>query len=56
MTHASVPPDERKVLGITDTLIRLSIGLEDEQDLVQDLEEALAVRCLHVDLIVTVYC
>lgn len=42
MTHASVPENERKVLGISDTLIRLSVGLEDEADIIEDLEQALA--------------
>ncbi|KAG7230691.1 hypothetical protein INR49_019498 [Caranx melampygus] len=42
MTHASVPEEERKVLGISDTLIRLSVGLEDEADIIEDLEQALA--------------
>lgn len=41
MTHASVPEDMRKVLGITDQLIRLSVGLETEQDLVADVKQAL---------------
>uniref|UniRef100_A0A8C0UFZ3 cystathionine gamma-lyase n=1 Tax=Cyanistes caeruleus TaxID=156563 RepID=A0A8C0UFZ3_CYACU len=41
MTHASVPEKERKALGITDTLIRLSVGLEDEEDLIEDLKQAL---------------
>ncbi|NXH00303.1 CGL lyase, partial [Loxia leucoptera] len=41
MTHASVPEKERKTLGITDTLIRLSVGLEDEEDLLADLDQAL---------------
>ncbi|XP_065410107.1 cystathionine gamma-lyase isoform X1 [Chrysemys picta bellii] len=41
MTHASVPEEEREVLGINDTLIRLSIGLEDAQDILEDLEQAL---------------
>ncbi|XP_058698532.1 cystathionine gamma-lyase-like [Poecile atricapillus] len=41
MTHASVPEEERKALGITDTLIRLSVGLEDEEDLIKDLDQAL---------------
>uniref|UniRef100_A0A8C4VW91 Cystathionine gamma-lyase n=1 Tax=Gopherus evgoodei TaxID=1825980 RepID=A0A8C4VW91_9SAUR len=41
MTHASVPKEEREVLGINDTLIRLSIGLEDAQDILEDLEQAL---------------
>lgn len=41
MTHASIPEDQRKQLGIWDNLIRLSIGLEDVQDLLDDLETAL---------------
>ena len=41
MTHASVPEDQRKVLGISDTFIRLSVGLEDEADLLADLDQAL---------------
>lgn len=43
MTHASVPPEQRKVLGIDDTLIRISVGLEDAEDLVADLKQALHV-------------
>jgi cystathionine gamma-lyase len=41
MTHASIPPDQRKALGIDDTLIRLSVGIEDVQDLIEDLGAAL---------------
>lgn len=41
MTHASVPEDQREKLGITDSLIRLSIGLEDVQDLIDDIDQAL---------------
>jgi len=41
MTHASVPEDQREVLGISDTFIRLSVGLEDEKDLIADLDQAL---------------
>jgi cystathionine beta-lyase/cystathionine gamma-synthase len=41
MTHASVPADERADLGITDSLIRLSIGIEDEEDLIADVKNAL---------------
>lgn len=37
MSHASIPPVERERLGITDTLIRLSVGLEDVEDLMEDL-------------------
>lgn len=40
MTHASVPPEQRKTLNITDSLIRLSVGLEDVEDLIQDLNQA----------------
>lgn len=40
MTHASVPPENRKILGIDDTLIRLSVGVEDTADLLWDLEQA----------------
>ncbi len=42
MTHASVPPENRTKLGISDTLVRLSIGIEDADDLIADLEHALA--------------
>lgn len=42
MTHASVPAHEREKLKITDNLIRLSVGIEDEEDLLQDLDQALA--------------
>ncbi len=41
MTHASVPPETRKALGITDALIRLSVGIENQADLLRDLEQAL---------------
>lgn len=41
MTHASVPPEIRAELGISDSLIRLSVGIEDVNDLIADLEEAL---------------
>jgi cystathionine gamma-lyase len=42
MTHASLPPEARRALGIGDGLIRLSVGLEDPADLVRDLEHALS--------------
>ncbi len=41
MTHASVPPEERMKLGISDQLIRLSVGIEDVDDLLADLDQAL---------------
>jgi cystathionine gamma-lyase len=41
MTHASIPPETRKTLGITDTLVRLSVGIESVDDLIGDLEQAL---------------
>jgi len=42
MTHASIPPERRAELGITDGLIRISVGIEDVQDLIEDLEQAMA--------------
>ena len=42
MTHASVPPDTLKQLHITDSLIRMSVGLENAKDLINDLKQALA--------------
>jgi cystathionine beta-lyase/cystathionine gamma-synthase len=42
MTHASVPPARQAELGITQGLVRVSIGLEDEIDLLADLDQALA--------------
>jgi cystathionine gamma-lyase/homocysteine desulfhydrase len=41
MTHASIQPDRRKELGITDGLIRISVGLEDVEDLIDDLKQSL---------------
>ena len=43
MTHASIPARERAKLGISDNLIRLSVGIEDIRDLMQDLKQALKV-------------
>jgi cystathionine gamma-lyase/cystathionine beta-lyase/cystathionine gamma-lyase/homocysteine desulfhydrase len=40
MTHASVPAEERQRLGITDGLVRLSVGIEDVADLIADLDKA----------------
>lgn len=42
MTHASIPKERRDELGITDGLIRISVGLEDVEDLIEDLAQALA--------------
>lgn len=41
MSHAAVPPEMREELGITDNLIRLSVGIETKEDLIADLQEAL---------------
>ena len=41
MTHASIPKAERERVGVTDTLLRLSIGIEDAEDLINDLKQAL---------------
>jgi methionine-gamma-lyase len=43
MTHSDVPPESRKRLGITESLIRLSIGIENPDDLIADIEQALKV-------------
>jgi len=42
MTHASVPPELRQKMGLSDSLVRLSVGIEDVQDLIEDLDQALA--------------
>ncbi|MDZ4830043.1 MAG: PLP-dependent aspartate aminotransferase family protein [Phycisphaerae bacterium] len=42
MTHASVPTENRAKLGISDTLVRLSVGIEQPEDLIADIERALA--------------
>jgi cystathionine beta-lyase/cystathionine gamma-synthase len=42
MTHASIPREERIKNGLSDTLIRLSVGIEDADDLIADLEQAMA--------------
>ena len=41
MTHASVPPERRKEIGLTDSLVRISAGIEDVADLIDDLNQAL---------------
>jgi cystathionine gamma-lyase len=43
MTHASIPKEKREALGISDSLIRLSVGVEDVDDLIADLEQALTM-------------
>ena len=42
MTHASVPKEQREALGVTDSLVRLSVGVEDVDDLIDDLHNAFA--------------
>lgn len=42
MTHGSIPPEQRAAIGISDSLVRLSAGIEDAEDLIADLEQALA--------------
>jgi cystathionine beta-lyase/cystathionine gamma-synthase len=41
MTHASIPKEEREKAGLKDTLIRLSVGIEDVEDLIEDLKNAI---------------
>jgi len=48
MTHGPIPPAQRDAIGISDGLVRLSVGLEDPQDIIADLEQALTpMRCQH---------
>ncbi len=42
MTHASVPQEKREKLGITDGLVRVSVGIEDVEDIIEDLDQALS--------------
>jgi len=42
MTHGSIPKEEREKVGVTDNLLRLSVGVEDIDDLLADLEQALS--------------
>ena len=44
MTHASIPAAERQASGITDGLVRISVGLEDAEDIIADMDSALAMR------------
>ena len=41
MSHAAMPLEEREARGITDTLVRLSVGLEDAEDLIADLDRVI---------------
>jgi len=41
MTHASVPPEQRRTIGVTDGLVRISVGIEDVEDIIADLKQAL---------------
>jgi len=42
MTHASVPPERRQAIGLTDSMVRISAGIEDARDLIDDIRQALA--------------
>ena len=44
MTHASVPAEDRQRLGISDGLVRISVGIEDVDDIIADLDRALAAE------------
>ena len=41
MTHADMPDEEKEALGLTDAMVRLSVGIEDPEDIIQDLRQAL---------------
>ena len=42
MTHGSIPKEEREKVGVVDSLLRLSVGVEDIEDLLEDLKQALS--------------
>jgi cystathionine beta-lyase/cystathionine gamma-synthase len=42
MTHGAIPRETREAYGLTDTLLRLSVGIEDSEDLLAELDQALA--------------
>jgi len=42
MSHVSLAPEERAALGISDRLLRISVGIEDVEDIIGDLEQALS--------------
>ena len=42
MTHAAVPHEQREARGVTDSLMRLSVGIEDKEDLIADLDQAIS--------------
>jgi cystathionine gamma-lyase len=50
MTHASVPAEQRALLGIDDSLIRLSVGVESCTDLIEDLKAALAAVTTAIEI------
>lgn len=41
MTHAAIPAERRNALGITDSLVRLSVGIENVDDIIDDIKQAL---------------
>ena len=43
MTHSATPKEDREIAGITDGIIRLSVGIENVEDLIADLEQAMSV-------------
>ena len=45
MTHASIEEKERVALGVTENLIRISVGLEDADDIIADIDQALKAAC-----------
>lgn len=49
MTHKSIPAEIRHASGISDSLIRLSVGLEDKEDLIADLEQAFSLNKVKIN-------
>ena len=53
MTHASVAPEERLALGLTDNLVRLSVGIEDIEDIIADIQQALNIA-VSINIVVSI--
>jgi cystathionine beta-lyase len=54
MTHASVPAPKRQAAGVKDSLVRLSCGIEDVRDLIEDLSQALAQLTVHKEQVAVI--
>lgn len=56
MTHASIPPEIRNKVGIVDNLVRISVGIENKEDIVDDIAAALSQSCTNQQRLATSFC